>query len=156
MDLTVLACAKLVADGYDDVRWWIVGDGSAMQEVLRTIRECRMEDYVITVGMKDNPYPYIRQANLYVQPSRIESFGLTIAEALMIGKPVVSTDTYGARELCKRYCNFTLCKIDEISLAQEVERLILLPNANNKGDDLLITKVEKENINAMRMLESIL
>lgn len=155
MDLAVRACAKLVSEGYDQVRWWIVGDGPAMGEVKDAIRQCRMEDYVITVGMKDNPYPYMRQADLYVQPSRVESFGLTIAEALIIGKPVISTDTYGAREICGNYYFFPLCEIDDEALTKEIEKHILSYEKGTSECNLMIHKIEEENANAVKLLETL-
>ncbi len=123
MDLAVRACAKLVAEGYDQIRWWIVGDGPAMGEVRDAIRQCRMEDYVITVGMKENPYPYIRKADLYVQPSRFEGYPMTVLEALVLGQPVLSTDSKGAREILEEGQTGLLCGLDVECIAGEIIRL---------------------------------
>lgn len=127
MDLAVRACARLVKDGYDNVRWWIVGDGPAMQEVKTEIERLHMEAYVITVGMKTNPYPYIQHADLYVQPSRIEAFGLTITEAMILGKAVLATNTLGACEIITDGENGILCRSDEEQLARNIEMLIQKP-----------------------------
>ena len=51
-----------------------------------------MEDRVIILGKKDNPYPYIRACDLYVQPSRYEGKAVTVREAQLLGKPVVITN----------------------------------------------------------------
>lgn len=48
-----------------------------------------MEDRVIMLGKKDNPYPYIKACDLYVQPSRYEGKCVSVLEAQMLGKPVV-------------------------------------------------------------------
>lgn len=127
MDFAVRACAKLVSDGYDNVRWWIVGGGPDMQEVYDAIAETHMEEHVITVGMQSNPYPYIRQADLYVQPSRFEGYPMTILEALVLGQPVVSTDNNGAREILKDGDTGLLCKVSPESIATAVERFISAP-----------------------------
>ena len=50
-----------------------------------------MEERVILLGKKDNPYPYIRACDLYVQPSRYEGNCVCVREAQMLGKPVVIT-----------------------------------------------------------------
>ena len=50
-----------------------------------------MEDRVILLGKKENPYPYIKTCDLYVQPSRYEGKAVTVREAQMLGKPVVIT-----------------------------------------------------------------
>ena len=50
-----------------------------------------MEDYVVILGKKENPYPYIRSCDLYVQPSRYEGNCVCVREAQLLGKPVVIT-----------------------------------------------------------------
>lgn len=125
MDLAVKACAELVTEGNDNIRWWIVGDGPAMQEVKKMIKELHMEEYVITVGMQKNPYPYIRQADLYVQPSRFEAFGLTILEAMILGKAVLATDTMGAHEIINDGKNGQICDVTGQEMARQIKELIL-------------------------------
>lgn len=125
MDIAVKVCAKLVERGFNNIRWWIVGDGPAMFEVKETVKSTDMEDYVNLVGMKENPYPYIRQADLYVQPSRFEGYPMTILEALVLGQPVVSTNNNGAREIIDDGVTGLLCPTDVDCIANEVEKLIL-------------------------------
>lgn len=125
MDLAVKACAELVKGGNDNIRWWIVGDGPAMQEVKKMIKELHMEEYVITVGMQTNPYPYMRQADLYVQPSRFEAFGLTILEAMILGKAVLATDTMGAQAIIKNGENGLICDASEKKLTEQIKALFL-------------------------------
>lgn len=132
MDLAVKACAELVKGGNDNIRWWIVGDGPAMQEVRKVIAELDMEAYVITVGMQTNPYPYIRQADLYVQPSRFEAFGLTILEAMILGKAVLATDTMGAHASIENGKNGLICDATEKKLAEQIKALILCLNKLKK------------------------
>lgn len=127
MDIAVLTCAELVKKGYDNICWWIVGDGPAMQEVKNAIGELNMEEYVIMTGMKKNPYPYIRQADLYVQPSRFEAFGLTIVEAMILGKPVVATNSMGACEIIDNGRNGILCEADANKMEEQIEFLIQNP-----------------------------
>lgn len=124
MDIAVYVCAKLVQEGFNNVRWWIVGDGPAMQEVQDAIRETHMENYVMTVGMKGNPYPYIRQADLYVQPSRFEGYPMTILEALVIGQPVISTDNNGAKEIIEDGKTGILSPIDQDIIADIIIKLL--------------------------------
>lgn len=124
MDIAVRACAKLVADGYDNVRWWIVGDGPAMPEVKAAIEETAMQEHVFTVGMKSNPYPYIKKADLYVQPSRFEGNPMTIMEALILGQPVISTDNNGAKELIDNGITGIMCSINCEATASLVEKIL--------------------------------
>lgn len=127
MDLAVEACAELVARGHNHIHWWIVGGGPAEQKVRDKIDELHMEDHVTMLGMKNNPYPYINRADLYVQPSRFESYGLTIAEAMVLGKPIVSTETDGAGEIISHGRNGMLCASDARSIADTVVNAMARP-----------------------------
>lgn len=84
-------CARLVQAGLD-VYWYIIGFGPDEQLIRRKIAEAGMEQRVILLGKKENPYPYINACDLYVQPSRYEGKCVTVREAQMLGKPVAITD----------------------------------------------------------------
>lgn len=157
MDIAVQACTKLVEQGVANICWWIVGDGPAMPEIRTLITETHMDPYIKLVGMKDNPYPYVRQADLYVQPSRAESFGLTILEALILGKAVVSTDTHGAEENIIHEVNGLICKTDANDVSRIIKNLLENPEILIKLKDYpIIEKCIKENKEIMNKLEQIL
>ena len=124
MDLAVEACAKLVEAGYKHIHWWIVGGGPAEPEIRELIARLHMEDYVTMLGMKSNPYPYIKRADLYVQPSRFEAYGLSIAEALVLERSIVSTDNGGAGETIRSGENGLLCEISAEGIAQCISGLL--------------------------------
>ena len=75
-----------------DFTWFFVGDGSKLGEIRRMIRKNYLDDCVHALGLRLNPYPYINACDIYVQTSLHEGFGLTIAEAKMLCKPIVSTN----------------------------------------------------------------
>ncbi len=133
MDLAVEACARLVEMGHDNIHWWIVGGGPAEDEVRAKIADLNIEDYVTMLGMKENPYPYIKRADLYVQPSRIEGYPMTILEALLLGQPVVSTGNTGAREILESEKIGLLCDISSDAI---VETLITLLNQQGGVDTM--------------------
>ncbi len=83
-------CARLVRAGLD-VYWYIIGFGGDEALIHRKIVEAGMQERVILLGKKENPYPYIRACDLYAQPSRYEGKSVTVREAQMLGKPVVIT-----------------------------------------------------------------
>ena len=84
-------CRRLVADGLD-VKWYLIGYGGNEPLIRQKIHDAGMQDRVIILGKKDNPYPYMRACDLYVQPSRYEGKAVTVREAQLLGKPVVITD----------------------------------------------------------------
>lgn len=126
-DLAVKACAALRRAGRTEVRWQLVGDGPNYAEVEEQIRQAGLENIVILEGMRENPFPYISQADLFVQPSRFESYGMTILEALILGTPVVSTDTPGAREILGESKAGILCGISGEDLACQICSLLDSP-----------------------------
>ncbi len=83
-------CSRLLKEGLK-VKWYIIGYGGDEALIRQRIAEAGMEDRVILLGKRDNPYPYIRACDLYVQPSRYEGKSVTVREAQMLGKPVVIT-----------------------------------------------------------------
>ena len=74
------------------IRWYIIGWGGDEEIIRRKIEEAGMQDYVIILGKKSNPYPYIKACDIYVQPSRYEGKSVTVREAQMLCKPVVVTN----------------------------------------------------------------
>ena len=153
MDLAVEACAKLVAAGHKHIHWWIVGGGPAEAEVREKIAQLGMEQYMTMLGMQENPYPYIAAADLYVQPSRVESFGLTIAEALILGQYVVSTDTDGAREILTDPTMGRICSVNAESLAQEI--LTVLQEKPERSTDIL-EKFRQENLEKLHKFNALM
>ena len=83
-------CSCLLKKGFK-VKWYIIGFGGDEELIRQKIAESNMEEYVILLGKKENPYPYIRACDLYVQPSRYEGKSVTVREAQMFAKPVVIT-----------------------------------------------------------------
>ena len=83
---------KLIREQGLNIKWYLIGFGADEQLIKRKITEFHMEEYVIILGKKENPYPYIKTCDLYVQPSRFEGRCVSVTEAQMLGKPVVITD----------------------------------------------------------------
>lgn len=84
-------CRRLVENGLD-IKWYLIGYGGDEPLIRQKIAEAGMQDRVIILGKKDNPYPYMRDCDLYVQPSRYEGKAVTVREAQLLGKPVIITD----------------------------------------------------------------
>lgn len=83
---------RIVNAGYSDMRWYIIGFGGLESLIRQKIAEAGMENHVILLGKKDNPYPYIKACDIYVQPSRYEGKSVTVREAQILYKPVIVTN----------------------------------------------------------------
>ncbi len=85
-------CKELIKKHGIDVKWYIIGYGTDTQLITDNIKKAGMEDNVIILGKKSNPYPYIRRCDFYIQPSRYEGNAVTVNEALILKKPVIITE----------------------------------------------------------------
>lgn len=84
-------CKRIREKGVD-VKWYLIGFGGSEELIRRKIAETGMEGKVVILGKKENPYPYIKACDIYVQPSRYEGKSVTVREAQMLCKPVVVTN----------------------------------------------------------------
>jgi glycosyltransferase involved in cell wall biosynthesis len=89
-DIALDACKKLKGKGIK-FRWYVLGKGPLQKEIEKYIQENELSDHFVLLGVKVNPYPFIKHSDIYVQTSRFEGFGLAIAEARMLNIPVVTT-----------------------------------------------------------------
>lgn len=87
----------LLNAGYD-IHWYLVGDGPLRETVEAEIQKYDVADHVILLGTQMNPYPYIKNCDIYVQPSFSEGYCTTTMEAKILRKPIVTTDAPGMRE----------------------------------------------------------
>ena len=78
---------------------YIIGKGEEEENLKRMISQNGVEDCWTLIGFRENPYKYVAQCDLYICSSRREGFSTAVSEALIIGKPVVSTNCSGATEL---------------------------------------------------------
>lgn len=117
------ALKRLISQGYN-VRWYLIGDGEYRQKILEMIKENNLEKHLVLLGEKNNPYPYIKDSNIYIQPSKHEGYCLTIAEAKLFNKPIVSTKSIGAKEQLIDGVTGLLVDYNEEDLANGVRKLI--------------------------------
>lgn len=96
-DLAIKAASILKKQGVE-FTWYAIGYGKDENLMRSLIDEYNVKDYFIILGRKDNPYPYMKLADLYVQPSRHEGFGITVAEAKVLRRIIICTDFAGASE----------------------------------------------------------
>lgn len=97
-DRLIDACAVLKREGYRFCLR-ILGEGPERDNLEARIRETGLQEYVQLLGFRGNPYPYLKGADLVVCASRYEGFSTVVTEALILGKPVVTTPCTGMDEL---------------------------------------------------------
>ncbi len=153
-DFAIQACTELVQTGFTQIQWYVLGEGPDREKLQELIFDRHMEQHFYLLGKKSNPYPYIRRADLFVQSSRIESFGLTITEALALGRPVLSTRTDGGIELISDRVNGLLCDISAEAIAAGVRELLCDPALRERlAKGAAAIDFEAENAQIMHRLE---
>ena len=83
-------CSEILKSGIN-VKLYIIGFGGDEQLIKDKIKEYNMQEHVIILGKRSNPYPYIKACDIYVQPSRYEGKAVTVREAQILHKPVIIT-----------------------------------------------------------------
>lgn len=101
-------------------RWHLVGDGVLREELRKKAAELEVTDRFRFEGNQVNPYPYIKNADLFVHPSYVESFGIVVTEALALGIPCVVTKSTGVMEFLRDGENVLLTEQDPDALADGV------------------------------------
>ena len=111
---------RIIALGYPNLHWYIIGFGGEEELIRRKIVEAGMEDHVILLGKKENPYPYIKACDVYVQPSRFEGKSVTVREAQILCKPVIVTDYPTAKSQVQNGVDGIIVPMDNVNCAQGI------------------------------------
>lgn len=123
-------CKKIVSsfksqDPKLSIRWYLIGFGGDEQLIRQRIEEAGMQDHVIILGKKSNPYPYIKACDIYVQPSRYEGKSVTVREAQMLCKPVVVTNYPTAKSQIQDGTDGKIVPMDNEGCAQGLAEFIM-------------------------------
>ena len=122
-DEAVLACRKLIEVGCN-IRWYAIGYGPDESMIHELIAAHGLAGRFIILGVKTNPYPYMRVCDLYVQPSRYEGKAVTVREAQILGKPVLITRFPTASSQVEEGVDGHICELGVDGVAAGVRRLI--------------------------------
>lgn len=124
-------CRLLVERGLD-VRWYLIGFGGAEALIRAKIAEAGMEERVVILGKKTNPYPYIAACDLYVQPSRFEGKSVTVREAQILGRPVAVTAYATAASQVRDGVDGAIVPLDNAGCAAGLAALIADPDRRER------------------------
>lgn len=105
-------------------KWYLIGDGGLRKTIEEEIKSVGLEEYVILLGAKSNPYPYLKQADIYVQTSIHEGFCITLAEAKVFDNAIISTDFTGASEQLENRKNSYVVYRDKCDISDAILKCI--------------------------------
>lgn len=109
------------------IELWILGDGEERKDLETFVQKQGIQDAVTFTGYLKNPYPYIRQADLYVCSSIYEGFSTAATEALALGTPVLTTDVSGMREMLGDSEYGLITENDDVAFEDGLRKLLDSP-----------------------------
>lgn len=140
-ELAIEACKILVGCGYD-LKWYVIGEGEERGKLEKMIEENDLQEVFLLLGIKENPYPFIKEADIYVQSSRFEGKSIAIDEAKILHKPIVVTNFSTAKDQIKHKVNGLIVDMNPQSIYEGIKQLIDNKELRNK----LIEQLSKGNL----------
>ena len=131
LDLSVRAMA-LVKKAEPDTRWYVLGEGEERRSLEARISALGLEGDFLLPGVTDNPYPYYRQADLYVHCSRFEGRSIAVREAMLLGCPVLLSDCAGNRDQITDGADGILTPLEPEAMGEAILRLIRDPDLRTR------------------------
>lgn len=101
IDRLIKVHSRLIDDGYNH-NFYVIGDGPEREKLKQLIKDYNVQDSFILLGKKNNPYPYIKNCDIFALLSMYEGLPMTILEAKILNKPILITNT-AAREAVQNY-----------------------------------------------------
>lgn len=128
LDRIVTASERLIKEGYTNFDWSIVGDGPDREELLSEITKRGLTEVVVLMGLKPNPYPYMKFADAFVLSSQYEGYGMTIKEAQILGTPALVTNFGAAYETVADKKNGLICDNSSEGVYNLVREILSKPD----------------------------
>jgi glycosyltransferase involved in cell wall biosynthesis len=134
--------AKILRDKEINFCWYVIGEGQERQKLEQLIANYELQNHFKFLGLKQNPYPYIRQATVYAQTSRYEGKSIAIDEAMILHKPIVVTNFSTAKDQIIDNYNGLIAEMNPESIAVAICKLLLDKELAEK----LIFNLKNENL----------
>lgn len=124
----------------DKLHYYIIGDGIQMPVLFQILRQENLTDCVTLCGVLENPYGYMKAADLLLIPSYSEAAPLVIGESVCLGTPILSTETSSAREMVEVPGYGWVCENTESGMQAVLEQLLLDRSVLDKRSATLADK----------------
>lgn len=140
---------KLINNNYKN-KFYIIGEGPERKMLENLIKEKHLQETFFLLGSKENPYPYMKKADIFCLLSKFEGYGMVLEEAKILNKPIIITNTAG-REAVENYKNSIIVENNENEIYNTLKYVI--------ENNIKILSTEKEvyhNENIIQELENLL
>ena len=109
---------------YPDCSLNLIGDGELLEEIQQYANTLGIQDKIHFLGNQTNVYPFLREADLFLLPSKFEGMPMTIIEAMGTGLPIVASNVGGVPDMLKDGISGLLVSCEPESIAQAVLQLL--------------------------------
>ena len=117
----ILRCADALRSSGRAFKWYVLGTGPDYEKFTRLCEEMGLQEQVIFLGYRTNPFVYMKQADVFVLPSLYESFGLVLKEAFAAGCPVITTNFEASHEIVDSGINGIITENSAEGIQQALE-----------------------------------
>lgn len=124
--------ASIIKSKGVDFKWYIIGYGADENLIKSKIAQYNMENTVIILGKKENPYPYIKACDIYVQPSRYEGKCVAVREAQILNKPVIITNYASSKSQLQDGFDGVIVPMDNQACANGIVKVIYDKDLQNQ------------------------
>lgn len=128
---------RLVEEG-NKIRWHIVGDGIQRKEIENKILNSKASKYIFLYGNQENPYRYLKNADILLLPSFHEAAPMVFDEAKCLGIPIVTTNTSSAKEMVDEGKEGFVCQNSEKGIYEVLKTILENPNGLNECREHLV------------------
>lgn len=122
---------KLLNEGFQH-KVLIIGDGYDFENVKKIVFEQNVQDSLTMLGFTDNPYPYFKNADFFIMPSRYEGFPTVLFEAITLSKTIVATDVSGVREMLNNGELGLIVENSEDGIYQGMKKVLTQPELSQE------------------------
>lgn len=135
-DLAIEAAKKLKQRGIL-FKWYVIGTGELKDSLKSDLIKSEISDCFILLGAKENPYPYIKNCTIFVQPSRWEGKSVVLDEAKILAKPIVATNYPTIRDQIRNGDEGVIVEMSPKAIASGIEELLVNKAKRNSIQDFL-------------------
>lgn len=150
IDIAIEAASLLKREHINCV-WYVIGRGRDEDKLKKLVEKKKLSDRFLFLGQKNNPYPYMKQCDLYVQPSRHEGYATTVVEARCLSLPIIVSDIPSMEEQIEDGVNGYVTSLNAGQLAGKIAELYKNPEKREN----IVNNLKKHRIDFSSELEKL-
>ena len=136
-----ISAAQILEERGIPFKWYVIGDGSERKRLGRMIRAKGLDNSFILLGIRQNPYPYLKACNLFALTSRFEGYPVTLIEARALCVPILASDMPCIREQISDGVNGILTPADPKIIADKINEFRKDPSMACKMRDHMLGEI---------------